>query len=417
VLPHNDIIPIIPFDDGVSEGQRIGRAQMLQQTEALLGGTYLRSTLGAMARAEVSRYVMGRLETPPDYGMYPELEDIYPERLDFLRGMAQGAACTLEEVAVYRYVVYLEHIERWWWTHQAQQEPGHCSGVMFDGPDGVIGGQSSESGPPPRPEQYRFSPPPAYAGLQQLPTRYPPLVPRRPRTGYIENWGVGNEKGVTCFCSNSCSVLMDERIEDTWPIESVPLLRFAADVRQLAELYQRYTLHNWTRANQIWADVSGNAVAVEKCFRRIGLRWIGDDRTLWVTEGHFESPEMFAYMRAKRHEYLQKAGKDLGAEDMQYATDCYVRFTRLAELCHMPWGRGYEHIRRVLTDHAPFPRAVCRHGGPDTASYDQSVTMDSAFSDLTHNRSFHRVWLPWEKFPCQMPEIVEQYPERLLHQP
>ena len=241
-------------------------------------------------------------------------------------------------------------------------------------------------------------------------TKHRDLVLRKPRTGYIESWGVGSEKGVACVASVSCSVWLDERIEDVWPVGQVPLLRFARDAAHLAELYERYTLHNWSRANQIWADASGNAVAVEKCFRRIGFRWIGNDRTLWVTEGHFESPAMFAYMRAKRLEYVQKAGKHLGAGDLQYATDCHVRFTHLGELCHQPWGRGYDHIRRVLTDHAPFPRAVCRHGGPDTDPYDTSVTMLIAFADLTHNRAFGRKWVPWKKWCCEMPEGVTQYP-------
>ncbi len=407
-----EIIPIIPFDDGVAEGKALGKPALLQKTDEALADPYLQPTLGSMSREVLAQYVMSRLETPPDYGRYPELEDIYPERLDALRGLAQGAGVSLEEAAVYHYATYRQHIERWYWSLRDTPETGHCSGVMFDGPDGVIGGQSCESAPPPKPEGYAWRPPKPYQGLRQLKARFPHLTLRKPRTGYIESWGVGNEKGVTGCCAVSCSVLMDEPIEDTWPIGHVPLLRFAATVEQFAELYQRYTLHNWFRANMIFADPSGNAVAVEKCFRRIGLRWIGPARTLWVTEGHFDTPEMFAYMRAKRLEFLEAAGRHLGAGDMRYATDCHVRFTRLAELCHEPWGRGYDHIRRVLTDHAPFPRAVCRHGGPDTAPYDESVTMDSGFSDLTHNRSFNRHWVPWKKFPCQVPETVTQYPQR-----
>ena len=158
--------------------------------------------------------------------------------------------------------------------------------------------------------------------------------------------------------------------------------------------------------------LTGDAVAIEKSFRRIGVRPLGPSGTLWVTEGHFESPAMFAYIRAKRLAYIEQMGRDLGAGDMQYATDCHVRFTHLAELCHQPWGQGHEHMRRVLTDHAPFPRAICRHGGPDTAPYDQSITMDSWFSDLTHNCSYHRHWVPWKKFCCEVPEKVTQYPAR-----
>ncbi|HVF10579.1 MAG TPA: hypothetical protein VNA16_07245, partial [Abditibacteriaceae bacterium] len=67
---------------------------------------------------------------------------------------------------------------------------------------------------------------------------------------------------------------------------------------------------------------------------------------------------------------------------------------------------------QVLTNHAPFPRAICRHGGPDTAPYDKSVTQKSWFHDLTHNRSYTRDWIPWKKFPCEVPETVKQFPAR-----
>ena len=113
---------------------------------------------------------------------------------------------------------------------------------------------------------------------------------------------------------------------------------------------------------------------VEKSFRRVGFRRIGASGALCCTEGHFESAEMNAFIRRKRLEYLERMGKHLGAGDMQYANDCAVRFTRLAELVHENWGRGYEHMRKVLTDHATFPRAVCRHMGPDTAAYDRTMT-------------------------------------------
>jgi hypothetical protein len=221
---------------------------------------------------------------------------------------------------------------------------------------------------------------------------------------------VTNEKGVGCFAAVSCGVLLDEPIEDTWPIGPVPLLRFARNIDHLAELYRRYNLFNWGRASQLYADIAGNAMVVEKSFRRIGIRMLGNANVLWCTEGYFETPEMYSYIRAKRLEFLEKAGKHLGAGDMQYANDCAVRFTHIGELCYEPWGNGYDHMRRVLTDHAPFPRAVCRHAGPDTADYDTTITQISIFRDATHNRSFERKWVPWKKFCCEMPEEVVQYP-------
>ena len=407
-----EIVPEVPFNDGEEAGKALGRKELRRRTGELQKDKHLKPTLGAMSRTALAKYVDAKLHTPPDFVRYPELEDLYPERVDSLRGLAQGAECSLEEAAVYDYLAYRQQTEQWYQVYQLQREPGHCSGILLVGPDGVIGGQSVESGPPQRkPKSYRWRAPKPYAGLKQKRTEYPDLVLRRPRTGYIESWGVTNEKGVGCCAGNSCGTWLDEPIEDTWPIGSVPLLRFAHSIDHLAELFRRYTLHNWGRGSSVWADTHGNGMIVEKSYRRIGIRMLTGS-VLWSTEGHFESPEMNAYIRAKRLEYVEKAGKHLGAGDLQYASDCAVRFTHIGELCHEAWGRGYEHIRRILTDHAPFPRAVCRHGGPDTDEYDRSVTMGSFFVDFTRNRSLGRNWVPWKKFPCQVPEGVAQYPAR-----
>ena len=67
-------------------------------------------------------------------------------------------------------------------------------------------------------------------------------------------------------------------------------------------------------------------------------------------------------------------------------------------------------------------RAENRHGnaekeltiavGPGTDAYDRTVTMLSGMTDLTHNRTYSRSWVPWEKFPCRLPWEVTQYPAR-----
>ncbi|OGV74746.1 MAG: hypothetical protein A2269_06040 [Lentisphaerae bacterium RIFOXYA12_FULL_60_10] len=407
-----------PFATGVAEGKKLGARKLAKETAERLGGKRLSATLGAMSRKALEQHVISRLETPPDYTRFPELADLYPERVDYLRGLAKGAGVSLEQAAVYHYVAYRDENERWFLTVNDPANPtgmwqdAHCSGVLMAGPDGVLGGQSAESLPPmKKPRGYRWKNPGPCGTWKTLPVKRPDkLVLHKPRTGYISDWGATNEKGVACCCGNSCSVWLDEPIEDTWPVQQVPLLRFAADVGQLAELYTRYTLHNWSRASQIWADTKGQAVVIEKSFRRIGVRRMGSAGVLWCTEGHWESPSMQAYIHQKRLDYLSKMGKHLGAGDMQYATDCTVRFTRLGELCHEPLGRGIRHLTRVLTDHATFPRAVCRHGGPDTAPYDQTVTMASFFKNLTRNRAYSREWVPWKKFPCQRPWGVTEYP-------
>lgn len=407
-----EIVPIVPFDDGVEAGRRTSDKKLRSETRQTLRHKYLKDTLGAMGEAELRIYVMNRLQTPPDYSRYPELEDIYPERVDYLHGFAEGAGCDLATAATHQYVKYRLEIDSWWNSVQFELGPGHCSGAFMVGPDGVLGGQSVESAPPPKPHGYRPRPPKPYRGLKQIHGKPEQWVLRRPRTGYIEEWGFGNEKGVACFAGNSCSTHMDDPIEDTWPVNDFPLLRFATTTRHLEELYQRYTLHVWGRASQIWGDASGDGVVVEKSFRRVGFRRLNGGHALWCSEGHFESPEMNAFITSRRRLYFERTGRHLGCPDQQYFTDAHVRFTHMADLCHRDWGRGLEHVRRILTDHATFPRAICRHGGPDTAFYDTSVTLKSFILDVTHNRSYSRSWVPWKKFCCEVSEEVVQAPAR-----
>lgn len=240
----------------------------------------------------------------------------------------------------------------------------HCSGVFLKGPDGVLGAHSMESGPPPAPVGYRYRKPSVMDYTRPLRPVREALKMTKPRTGYIEGWGVTNEKGLGCFAATSCSVWLDDPIEDTWPVGQVPLLRFASTVAELDVLYRRYNLHNWSRASLLFADITGDAMVVEKSFRRIGIRRANGAGVLWCTEGHFEEAGMHAFIRERRLQYIEKMGRHLGCGDMQYATDCAVRFTHLGELCHEDWGRGYVHMRRILTDHAPFPRAIDHPGKP-----------------------------------------------------
>jgi len=204
---------------------------------------------------------------------------------------------------------------------------------------------------------------------------------------------------------------LDEPIVDVWPIKNVPLLRFARNVRELERLYPLYRGFNWGGSSEIWADLSGDTIVVEHSHQRIGIRRI-EQGAIWATEGHFQTDEMSAYIRERRLTYVRRQGLSLGADDLQYATDCAVRFTHIGELAQRDLGRGLEHVRRVITDHAPFPRGVCRHGGADTDAYDQTVTLRSRILDLTANRTYDRLWKPWKRFPCEVPELVTEYPPR-----
>lgn len=418
--PDFEIVPIIPFNDGQAAGKKLGRQKVRQTIRAALKHVALRETLGAMSRASLEKYVINRLETPPDFNRFPELADIYPERIEYLRGFAQGADCPLVEAAALQYVEMRVLHDNWWRNLQCfppqnhRMEEGHCSGALMVGPDGVIGAHSLESAPPPKPRGYRHRPTKPFRRLKPNIVRQDRVILRRPRTGYVAEWGVGNERGVAGVCATSCSTFLDDPIEDTWPVNQVPLMRFARDVRHLEELIARYALHNWGRHSAIYGDPTGNAVAVEHSFRRVGFRRLDRNKAdvIWCTEGHFESPEMNAFIRARRLEYFNQAGKHLGAPDNEYFTDSAVRFVHIGQLCHEPWGLGLDHLRRVMTDHAPFPRAVCRHGGPDTAAYDTSVTMMSTMTNITTNTSYVRRWEPWKKWCCQVPETITQGPAR-----
>lgn len=407
------IIPERPFEDGVTAGRELTGRELERRTRQALSDPLLCDDLGAMADAQLTQWVMSRLETEPDYTEYPELQDVYPERRDRLRGLAHGAGCSLETAAKFDCVLYLHEIRRWTVAMNPPPRSGNCSGVLMLGPEGVIVGQSQESSfTPPQPSHYHYRPPAPYAGLRQQPPQPAPAAIKRPGTGYVENWGTTNECGVGVIGAGSCGTWLDEPIEDVWPIKNFPLLRFARNVGELVSLYDRYKLFNWGRGSEIAADLAGGAVVIEHSYRRIGVRPLDGAHAMWATEGNFEQDDMAAFIRARRREYGRQQGLHLGADDFQYEADCGVRFTHLGELAHQPWGRGLEHMRRLLTDHSPFPRNICRHGGPDTDPYDRSVTQRSTIFDLTHNRMHVREWQPWEQFPCELAEQVTQYPPR-----
>jgi hypothetical protein len=130
--------------------------------------------------------VTTRLQTAPDYALYPELEDLYPERVEYIRGFAQGAECSLAEAAIYSYLQYRNEIDTWYHSYQLELEPTHCSGVFLKGPDGVLGAHSIESGPPPAPADYRYRKPRLYEQVRSLRPTRAQLVLKKPRTGYIQ---------------------------------------------------------------------------------------------------------------------------------------------------------------------------------------------------------------------------------------
>jgi hypothetical protein len=408
-----------PLQDGITAGKALGASALKAETKKLLAGPHLKNNLGAMSRKSLDAYVTARLSTQPDAVQYPELAELYPDRVEFIVGIAQGAGVTTPEAAVYHYVKYKTEIDAWYWSLQVTgagaptpEDDTHCSGILMRGPDGIIGAHSAESGPPPAPKGYKPKPPRPYKGTKILKPVIKDITVVKPRTGYISSWGVTNEKGVGCAAGVSCSIWLDDPIVDTWPVHNPNLLRWATDIKHFIRLYTRYTTHVWSRASQVWADTSGDGCIVEKSFRRIGVRWIGSAPAIWCTEGHFQTDEMSLFARQRRLEYLARAGKHLGCEDMQYYTDCAVRFTHIGELCYRPWGHNEEHMRKVLVNTDTFPRGINRVGGPDTDPSDPTITMVQTMTQFTKNRSHARNWIPYKKFVHEVPEHIVQYPAR-----
>ncbi|MAE60048.1 MAG: hypothetical protein CMJ49_01700 [Planctomycetaceae bacterium] len=400
-MSNPQIIDECPFDDGVAAGRALGREALAGQTREWLDDPLLCDDLGAMSEAALARRIVGRLETEPDDGSRPELAEVYPDRVDYVRGVAEGAGCTIEQAALHDYVQYVRGIRDATAMMRPPLDGGGCSGAFMVGPDGVLTGQNIDSG-----AQHR---PPDFGVTESGPVE---LTLKRPRSGYICDWGLTNEVGLAAVgAGGSVGTWLDEPVVDVWPYKTIPLTRFARNVGELADLCERYRTFNPGRGTGVWADVTGAAVVVEESHRRVGIAHVEDD-VAWATEGNFQTDSMSAYIRERRLAYVKSRGRHLGANDLQYATDCAVRYCHLGELTHRDLGRGMDHMRAVLTDHAPFPRAVCRHGGPDTDEYDQTITLQSTVRNLTTNRAYARMFVPGKKFCCEVPEVVMEYPPR-----
>ena len=68
--------------------------------------------------------------------------------------------------------------------------------------------------------------------------------------------------------------------------------------------------------SRLVADRAGNALVVEKTFRQIAIRVPDKDNVLCCTDGHFETPRLHACRFRKTREYVERAGKGRGADDM-----------------------------------------------------------------------------------------------------
>lgn len=154
------IVPDRPFDDGVAEGRKREGSALKAEIRTLLGDPLLKPTLGSMSLKALAADILSRLETPPDTRRFPELGELYPDRLDYLRGLAKGAKRPLSEAALWHYLRYRLEIQRWYQAYNdlsalmespPEVQSSHCSGVLLVGPEGVLGAHSMESPPAPAP--------------------------------------------------------------------------------------------------------------------------------------------------------------------------------------------------------------------------------------------------------------------------
>ena len=228
----------------------------------------------------------------------------------------------------------------------------------------------------------------------------------KPRTGYAP-LPVVSEGGIAGSGGASVGIWMDEPQEDVWPYKGFPITRFAGSVAEVADLYQRYTLYLPGRGADAFVDAKGDAISVDKSFRRVGISKARDG-LIWYTEGHFQSENMKQFLAERRDMFARRHGITLGSYHNQYYADCAVRFTNMGRLAELPLGRDYTHVRTIPEDHSPFPRGLCRHNGPDQAEYDESIALVSRCIDYGRRIMYER-YATAERFCCEQPDMVFEF--------
>ena len=93
-----EIVPVVPFDDGIAAGKTTGADAVRAEIDTLLRDPLLKNRFGQMSRTELYREVTARRETTPDYVRYPELADLHPEALDTLRGSERLTGAILDRL-------------------------------------------------------------------------------------------------------------------------------------------------------------------------------------------------------------------------------------------------------------------------------------------------------------------------------
>jgi len=384
-----------PYEEGVEEGKAMGAEKLREAIRSLRQDPLLRPTYGQMTDAGLGKLLDERMAATPDVGRFPELAELYPEAIDRLKGKAVGAGVSLQEAALHDYLRYRRDQIYWWRAYQGPppedtRAPAGCSGVILVGEEVWLGKNVDAA-----PVEY---PTPKIKGDR--------VVVKKPRTGYAP-LPVVSEGGIAGSGGASVSTWMDEPQEDVWPHTRFPVTRFASSVAEVADLYQRYTLYLPGRGADAFVDRKGDAISVDKSYRRVGISKARHGM-VWYTEGHFQSENMRQFLAERRAMFAEQFGITLGSYHNQYYADCAVRFANMGRLAELPLGRRYEHIRRILGDHSPFPRALCRHDGPDRADYDKTITLVSRTIDYARRTIYERFATP-DQFCCEEPDRVFEF--------
>ena len=382
-----------PYEEGVDEGKALGAAALREQLRQLREDPLLEPTCGQMSDRELRRLLKERMEAKPDVGSLPELAELHPEVTDRLKGKAEGAGVPLFEASLHDYFNYRRNQIYWWQLYQSPPPedtvpPCGCSGVILVG-DEIWLGKNVDSFP-------------EYC----TPKVKDKVVVKRPRTGYAP-LPVVSEGGIATAGGASVGVWLDEPQEDVWPYATFPVLRFAGSVREIVDLYKRYTLYLPSRGANAFVDKHGNAISVDKSYRRVGLSKAQDGR-IWFTEGYFQSKSMCRYLRARRETFVRRFDISPGSYHNQYFADCAVRFTNMGRLAELPGDLRYKHIRTILGDQSAFPRTLCRHAMPERAAYDKSITLISRAKDYARRTVYER-YATAERYCCQQQDLVFEY--------
>lgn len=318
-----------------------------------------------------------RINAVPDLNKYPELKGMKEYIQDEMRGMAEGADLSFQDIVFYRfwYDVYqlLKGHAKW----LGCVAPG-CTTVIFRKTDiGPIIGRNTD-------DSIDWIPKMSYEDC------FPTIVLRPPSLGYSTG-PIGNEKGLIMWGS-SIDYPEEGEPDELFPVDVGDLvMRYCATVEEALEIFKRYSMFTRRCSNIALVDAKGNAAVVEKSWRHIGiLRPKGD--TIFTTDGVAVHPETRSLL-------------DNSSEQYKFHYQRWLNLRRLTE-DEKP-ELTVDSMWKILRDHT-FPSPVCKHLDRMPSFY-RLVTLFSGVYVPGEKRYMIALAEPGPTYPCKIEPAEFRY--------